>query len=129
VEQVLPNSDAAMNGHDAAIPSERRGYHRLNIHLPAEILAIGGELAPIRTTTRNVGAGGAYFEVPAGLLHPGSHVHVSLNVPPGEGYFPYAGRGTGVAEVIRLDPLPPDPHGNPRAGAAVRFSQPLKFVF
>jgi hypothetical protein len=100
------------------------------MHLPVEVVHVGASPAvPIRSTTHNVSASGIYFDAPAGLLEVGNEVHFSLSVPPGPGYSPYAGRGTGVADIVRIDVLPPGPHDSPRVGVAARFSQPLKFAF
>jgi len=109
---------------------ERRGYKRLEMHLPVEVVHVGASPAvPIRSTTRNLSPSGIYFDAPAGLLQVGNEVHFSLSVPPGPGYSPYAGRGTGVADIVRIDALPHSPDESPRVGVAARFSQPLKFAF
>jgi hypothetical protein len=130
VEQIVPTPEATASRNMADQPRDRRHYHRLDMRLPVEVLPVGvAPAAPIRTTTRNVSAGGIYFEAPADVLEAGGEVHLSLSVPPGAGYFPYAGRGTGIAEVVRLDPIGPEGHGHARVGVAARFSQPLKFVF
>ncbi len=114
----------------AADGRERRAYRRLDMQWPVEAYAShAGEPTAIRTTTQNVSSGGVYFEAPAGLLHPGAEVQVTLSVPPGVGYSPVAGRVVGVAEVVRVNALhsPAAAHG--RVGVGVRFRQPLRTFF
>lgn len=87
--------------------------------------------------TANISTGGLYFEVdlldevPPPEVH--SMLNVELTVPPGDGYFPYEGRVTSTAEVLRCDSLrePPTerPGGPARVGVAARFREPLKLVF
>lgn len=129
MEQIVPTPGVSADPRVSDPGRERRSYQRLDIRLPVEVLIVGDESSPIRTTTRNVGAGGLYFEIPSGSLEAGANVRLSLSVPPGAGYFPYSGRGTSVAEVLRLDSLSPETHGSSRVGVAARFSQPLKFEF
>ena len=92
----------------------------------------------MRTVTGNVSTGGLYFEmdllddrVPAPELH--SVLDVELTVPPGDGHFPYEGRVTAAAEVVRCDSLPGSPARSPdaplRLGIAARFRDPLKLAF
>ena len=112
--------------------SERRVSRRLEIHLPIEVSptqSSSGMANPIHAVTRNVSPGGVYFEAPAANLVAGHEINVQLTVPPGEGYFPYAGRVKGTAEIIRVDALPNHTTGPMRAGVAARFRDTLKLVF
>jgi len=130
VEQIVPSEKIETAPESPAFGRERRSYKRLEMHLPVEVVHVGASPAvPIRSTTRNVSPCGIYFDAPAGLLEVGNEVHFSLSVPPGPGYSPYAGRGTGVADIVRIDALPSAEHETPRVGVAARFSQPLKFAF
>ncbi|MGB9623846.1 MAG: PilZ domain-containing protein [Phycisphaerae bacterium] len=130
MEQIVPSQKIETAAESPAFPGERREHKRLEMHLPVEVVHVGASPAvPILSTTHNVSAGGIYFEAPAGLLDVGNEVHFSLSVPPGPGYFPYAGRGKGVADIVRIDALPSAGHETPRVGVAARFSQPLKLVF
>lgn len=108
------------------------------IQLPMECYpcAEGPEKA-VRTVTGNISTGGVYFEMdlfdevprPA----PQDRLHVELTVPPGDGHFPYEGRVTGEAEIIRCDPVrgaaPSRPDLPPRVGVAARFGEPLKLLY
>lgn len=118
---------------DAATDRERRQYRRLDIELPLECFSTDrGPGHFLRTTTRNVGTGGLYFELelPPDVNAPkvDSRLHVTLTVPPGEGYFPYEGRVTSIAEVVRCDVLD-SAAGTSRVGIAARLSDPLKLDF
>lgn len=83
----------------------------------------------IRAITRNVSPHGLYFETPCVDLKAGSTIDVQLTVPPGEGYFPYAGRVNGTAEILRVDLIPGYDTTPARIGVAARFSNTLKLVF
>ena len=91
----------------------------------------------LRTVTKDISTSGVYFELPLfkGVTAPklNSLMNVELTVPPGDGYFPYVGRVTSVAEVIRCDPLPVSDgmHSEvpQRVGIGARFQQPLKLAF
>jgi len=108
--------------------SDRRISQRLDIRLPIEVGIPHPPTASLHAVTRNVSASGVYFEAPATELNAGHDISVELTVPPGEGYFPYAGRVRGNAEVIRVDCL--THHAGPaRMGVAARFRDPLKLVF
>ena len=91
----------------------------------------------MRTVTTNISTGGLYFEVDLldQVSRPEVHsvLNIELTVPPGNGYFPYEGRVTSAAEVLRRDSLPEPRTAKPdsptRVGVAVRFRDPLKLVF
>jgi hypothetical protein len=114
---------------------ERREHQRLAIRLPVEVRrASSPDTAPLRTTTRNVSTGGVYFETPRGEFAPGAQVDVHLSIPPGEGYFPYAGCVHGTAQVLRIEPLILDARESSgereeRDGVAARFRRSLKLEF
>ncbi|MHC4442496.1 MAG: PilZ domain-containing protein [Planctomycetota bacterium] len=118
--------------------NERRQYRRLPIRLPLEFFAKEAEGEDVlRTVTRDVSTNGLYFELPLfkGVSTPklNSLLNVELTVPPGDGYFPYVGRVTSVAEVVRCEPLPVSADSQsevpPRIGIGARFQEPLKLVF
>lgn len=120
---------------------DRREHRRLNIRLPVEYRPMpqnGGQA--IRTVTENISTGGVYCEMDMleGVAPPqvGSVWEVELTVPPGDGYFPYHGRATSMAEVIRwcepastLNVSPSDSATPRRVGIAARFREPLKLAF
>jgi hypothetical protein len=117
----------------ATAQTERRRYRRLAIRLPMEYSPAGQGEAQ-RTTTSNISTSGLYFEVhlTQGTLAPelNSLLNVSLTIPPGDGYFPYAGQVTGTAEVVRREQLVAHRGDTPaRIGIGVRFSEPLKLAF
>lgn len=97
----------------------------------------GGKASALRTTTSNICTGGLYFELDLldGVAAPdvNSRINVELTVPPGDGHFPYQGRVSSVAEVVRRESLPagdpPAAPGHARLGIGARFTTPLKLVF
>ena len=119
---------------------ERRQHRRLAIRLPIECLpAEGSRDGALRATTANISTGGVYFEVelPADgeAPAPGSMVNVDLTIPPGDGHFPYEGRISSTAEVLRCEWLFTQANGSVhaasgrRVGVAGRFREPLKLDF
>jgi len=117
---------------------ERRHHRRLDIRLPLECCptSLGPERA-VRTVTRNISTGGLYFEVDLleDVAAPEVHslLNIELRVPPGDGYFPYDGKVTSVAEVVRCSPTTPHEQRSPQAptrvGVGARFREPLTLVF
>lgn len=86
---------------------ERREHRRLGIRLPLEFALRGREEGLVyRTITRNVSTGGIYFEIEGDRLKKGDKLDVELTVPPGT-HFPYQGRVSTVAQVVRVVPIPP----------------------
>jgi hypothetical protein len=81
-----------------------------------------------RTITRNVSSGGFCFDADTEEFPVGTALEFQVQVPPGEGYFPSAGRVRGCGEIIRVDRLG-DEGEHPRFGIAARFEGPLKAVF
>lgn len=114
---------------------ERRQYRRLAIRLPLEYQTVGqDESQALRTVSGNISTNGLYFEVDlidgAPVPQLNSVLNVALTIPPGDGYFPYEGRVTGTAEVVRCDTLAPQRHDAPaRVGVGARFREPLKLAF
>lgn len=118
--------------------ADRRQHRRLCIRLPLECYgAHQGRERALRTVTTNISTGGLYFEMDLldgiGRPAPRDLLAVELTVPPGDGHFPYAGRLSSTAEVVRCDPLAPLQNGNatgvPRVGVAARFSEALRLAF
>jgi len=70
-----------------------------------------------------------------GMARPRKHslLDIELMVPPGEGHFPYQGRISSVAEVLRCEAISDAPQegedGRERMRIAARFREPLKLVF
>ena len=121
-----------------AMDEERRQHRRLSIRLPLECCPKDGpKERTMRTVTKDIGTGGVYFEadllegMPAPELD--SLLDIELIVPPGDGHFPYEGRVTSIAEVVRCEPLEPPPSAGAetplRAGVAARFKEPLRLAF
>jgi len=92
----------------------------------------------VRTVTGNISTGGVYFEMDilGSMMEPevGSTLDIDLTVPPGDGYFPYQGRVTSVAEVVRSGQPEEESQGGEqhvrrRIGVAARFCDDLKLTF
>ncbi|MCC7194275.1 MAG: PilZ domain-containing protein [Gemmatimonadaceae bacterium] len=116
--------------------NERRVHRRLSIRLPLECSPAGVEGEILRATAANISTGGLYFEVevPEGSAPPAprSLLEVALSVPPGEGHFPYEGRVSSTARVVRCDVLEAAAGAGPgtrRLGIAASFCEPLKLSF
>jgi len=56
---------------------------------------------------------------------------IELTIPPGEGYFPYQGRVSSVAAVVRTEKLAAlaGQISNPRIGVGAAFRESLKLAF
>ncbi len=117
---------------------ERRQHRRLDIRLPLECYPVeAGRAQALRTVTTNISTGGLYFELDliegVSPPEPQDRLQVELTVPPGDGYFPYQGRVSSVAEVLRCDELPQAESAGgerfARVGVAARFREPLKLAF
>jgi hypothetical protein len=108
---------------------ERRRHPRLPIRLPVELVGGEGDRRLVyRTVTRDVSSSGLSFDADAVEFAVGTPLEFQLQVPPGEGYFPSAGRVRGCGQVVRVDCLPQSgPH--PRYAIAASFAGPLKAVF
>jgi hypothetical protein len=117
---------------------EKRHHRRLNIRLPLEFCTADiSHNDKIRTVTQNISTGGVYFELDLmrGMRAPClySRLDVDLVIPPGDGYFPYQGKLSSEAEVVRCQTLKNSQvdrnNGHNRVGIAARFRKPLKLAF
>lgn len=114
---------------------ERRRYRRLPIQLP--LICRDPERPDhvvMQTRTINVSTGGIYFETLADNLRAGQRLDLELTIPPGEGHFPYQGRVTAPARIIRVKGVAPQPDAPglahvPRVGVAATFDDSLKLSF
>ena len=101
---------------------ERRKSQRLQLRLPISQLAdSSGPVWPAGLWTRNVSAGGMFFEMPADSApRRGSELSFELVVPPGEGYATAESKLRGAGLVVRRAPS-----GKGSVAIALRFNQPL----
>ena len=124
----------AHTGTPEAIPSppERRKHRRLQMALPLEFRrSAESSVGPYHSVTRDVSTGGIYFETVLEDLRKGELLDIELTIPPGEGHFPYQGRVSSVAVVVRTEKL--TSLGlqitNPCIGVAAAFRQSFKLAF
>ncbi len=130
MEQTVPIHEGRTEHRGAESQTERRANRRLEMRLPLEALALDASTpTAIRATTRNVSSSGVYFEACPNTLREGSEVRLTLSIPPGVGYSPFAGRVTGTASVVRIEGPLSSPAAEQRFGIAARFSQPLRCLF
>lgn len=117
---------------------DRRQHRRLAIRLPLECCASHESRdRALRTVTTNISTGGLYFELDlidgVSLPEPRELLNIELTVPPGDGHFPYAGRVSSMAQVVRCEPLPLPPSeaaaSVPRYGVAAQFRDAIKLAF
>lgn len=114
---------------------ERRRHRRLPIQLPLICRAPDAlERILVRSKTVNVSTGGLYFETLSDEVQAGQRLELELTVPPGDGHFPYQGRVTANARVIRVTDLPAKSSAEglahlPRRGVAATFSTGLRLSF
>jgi len=115
---------------------ERREHRRLDINLPLECHdPVRADAPAFRAVTRNISTGGLQFEADLVNGHEPPPVQslltVNLTIPPGEGHFPYEGRVTSLAEVVRCDVLNHaiGEQSSRRIAVAARFREPLKLIF
>ena len=121
-------------GTPEAIPSppERRRHRRLQMALPVEFRRSAEPSAgPYRSVARDVSTGGIYFETMLEDLRKGELLDIELTIPPGEGHFPYQGRVSSVAAVVRTKKLASlaSQVANPRIGVAAAFRESFKLAF
>ena len=113
-------------------PPERRKHRRLRMALPVEFRR-SAELSagPYRSVARDVSTGGIYFETMLEDLRKGELLDIELTIPPGEGHFPYQGRVSSVAAVVRTEKLVSLglQITNPRIGVAAAFRESFKLAF
>ena len=124
----------AHSGTPEAIPSppERRRHRRLRMALPVEFhRSAESSAGPYRSVARDVSTGGIYFETMLEDLRKGELLDIELTIPPGEGHFPYQGRVSSVAAVVRTEKLAPLglQIANPHIGVAAVFRESLKLAF
>lgn len=105
---------------------DRRQHQRLDLTFPVTSRGnadlTGGR--EIRTRTRNVSAGGIYFESAEAPFDVGERIDVELVVPAAEGVSRRPGKARSRAEVIRIDRL--GGNGQARYGVAARFLDRLR---
>ena len=107
---------------------ERRRHPRIPIRLPISH-------RPAESTghrhdydfTTDVGPRGVHFFTGGGAPAIGERLAVELSIPPGVGYFPYAGKVRGVATVLRCTPAAQTSLA--RWSVAARFDRPLDLEF
>ena len=95
----LPPKDGAH-----VLDSDRRQHRRLDINLPVVYATVDqGTPTSGNAATVNISTGGIYFGVDKTDLDAGRVLNVELTIPPGQGHFPYEGRISSLAEVVRVD--------------------------
>ena len=124
----------AHTGISEAIPSppERRKHRRLRMALPLEFRrSTQPSVGPYRSVARDVSTGGIYFETVLEDLRKGELIDIELTIPPGEGHFPYQGRVSSVAAVVRTEKLASSASQitNQRIGVAAAFRENFKLAF
>lgn len=109
------------------LDSDRRQHRRLDINLPVVYATVDqGAPATGNAATVNISTGGLYFDVEKTDLDAGRVLNVELTIPPGQGHFPYEGRISSLAEVVRVDRPGSTAH---RWGVAARFRDAPKLDF
>lgn len=84
----------------------------------------------VRSLTSNVSPAGVYFEVDWAPLRGGDRLDMEFTLPAAEGVFPYTGRASCRAEVVRVDRLGADEEtGFARFGVAARFLERLRISY
>ena len=115
-----------------SLPPERRKHRRLQMHLPLEFRCATESVAwQHHTMTRDVSTGGIYFETAMDDLRKGELLNIEMTIPPGEGHFPYQGRVSSVAKVVRMEKLSglAGQVSNRRVGVGVVFRESFKLSF
>ena len=115
-----------------SLPPERRKHRRLQMRLPLEFRRATESAAGQRhTMTRDVSTGGIYFETAMDDLRKGELLDIEMTIPPGEGHFPYQGRVSSVARVVRTEKPPGSAEhtANRRMGVGVAFRESFKLSF
>ena len=84
-----------------------------------------------RSVARDISTGGIYFETVLEDLRKGELIDIELTIPPGEGHFPYQGRVSSSAAVVRTKRLASSASQitNPRIGVAGAFRESFKLAF
>ena len=116
----------------ASLPPERRKHRRLQMHLPLEFRRVTESAAgKYHSVTRDVSTGGIYFETAMDDLRKGELLDIEMTIPPGEGHFPYQGRVSSVARVVRTEKPSGSagPTANRRMGVGAAFRESFKLSF
>lgn len=116
-------------GGETLARDERRAHRRLSIRLPVECRRGPGEgRHMVRTVTQDISTGGMYFELDHPDFSSGDEIDLELTMPAAEGVFPYEGRASCPARIIRVDRIT-GVDGTDRFGMAVRFSDRLRLRY
>ena len=116
----------------APLPPERRKHRRLQMHLPLEFSRVAEQTASqCHSVTQDVSTGGIYFETAMDDLKKGELLDIKMTIPPGEGHFPYQGRVSSIARVVRTKKgsISAQPSANLRMGVGVAFRESFKLSF
>ena len=81
-----------------------------------------------RSVVRDVSTGGIFFETMLDDLREGDLLDIELTIPPGQGHFPYQGRVSSTASVVRTQTLAGQ-ISSPRIGVGVAFRKGFKLAF
>ena len=124
----------AQTGTPESVPSppERRKHRRLHMSLPVEFRRVGqSSTGRHRSVASDVSTGGIYFETMLDDLRKGDLLDIELTIPPGEGHFPYQGRVSSTAAVVRTEKLAKSAGliSNPRIGVGAAFRESFKLAF
>ena len=113
------------------VPREHRKHRRLQMHLPLEFRRSGQNAMGFHhSVTRDISTGGLYFETVLDDLGKGELLDIEMTIPPGEGHFPYQGRVSSVAKIVRADkPAADAALTNPRVGIGAAFRESFKLSF
>ena len=101
---------------------ERRKFPRLRLSLPiSRLTGAGTEASAVGLYTRNISAGGMFFQAPADCApQKGAELAFEIVVPPGEGYAAAESTLRGLGRVVRAKA---GKRGD--VAVAVKFDQPL----
>ncbi len=116
----------------ASLPPERRKHRRLQMHLPLEFSRVAEPSAgQYHSVSRDVSTGGIYFETAMDELRKGELLDIKMTIPPGEGHFPYQGRVSSIARVVRTQKPSASAQrtANLRMGVGVAFRESFKLSF
>ena len=115
----------------ASLPPEQRKHRRLEMRLPLEFRRVSEpDAGQHRSVTKDVSTGGVYFETVLDDLRKGELLNIEMTIPPGEGHFPYQGRVSSVAKIVRADkPAADAALTNPRVGIGAAFRESFKLSF
>jgi hypothetical protein len=107
----------------------RRRHRRLEMRLPVECRhARDGETFVVRTVTQNISTGGMYFELDRPDFAAGDEIDLELTMPAAEGVYPYEGRASCSAKIIRADRISAA-DGSDRFAMAAEFRDRLRLRY